>query len=342
MKNSEKSLWSVVPPARSRRIEIAFQALCAAVCVFALVGPARSDETNWSQSISIGTAAPGGSYHAYGAQLAKILTRELGLSFGEQLTEGPIQNVQLIESGAAQIGFVTMGAALQGWNGTESWTKGQQFRSLRVLFPMYDTPFTFAVLKGSPVRSLSDLNGKRIGAGPSEGTAGFYIPKFLKTLGIDADITFGTYAELAAQLEKGQIDVLAAAAGAPFPALAGLDAKKLLRFIDISKSQIVALRLAMPELAPSVVPAGVYPSLMKDYASVGLFNFAVARSDMPNSLAYRIVEAVFKNRDELVSAHAAASETIPANFSRNTFMPYHPGANRYFSKVMTQGTVQGD
>ena len=314
----------------------------AALCLFMLAGAVRSEEGNWSQSLSICTAAPGGTYHAYGGELARILTRELGIPSSEHATEGPAQNVQLIESGAAQIGFVTMGAALQGWNGTESWTNGRQFRSLRVLFPMYDTPFTFAVLKGSAIGSLPDMQGKRIGVGPGGGTAGFYIPKFLKALGISAETKFGSYAELSTELEKGTIDVLAAAAGSPYPALSGLDAKQLIRFVDLSKKQIVALRLEMPELTPSTIPAGAYPSLAKDYTTVGLFNFAVARADMPNSLAYNIVEAVFRNREELIRAHPAASETIPANFSRNTFMPYHPGANRYFSRVMTRDTLQGD
>ena len=321
---------------------ILLRIVCAAALIFSMTGPARSAEPSWPQSITIATAAPGGTYQVYGAALATLLSRELGVSVAAQLTEGPTQNIQLIESGATQIGFVTMGAVLQGWNGTERWTNGRQFRSLRVLFPMYDTPFTFAVLKDSGVRSMAEMSGKRVGVGPEGGTAGFYVPKFLKTLGIEANLSFGSYEELSAQLEAGKIDVLAAAAGAPFPALAALDARMKVRFIDLSKSQIVALRLAMPELTPSTIPAGAYPSLAKNYATVGLFNFAVARNDMPNSLAYDIVDAVFEHRDELVRAHSAASETFPANFSRNTFMPYHPGANRYFSRVMTKEAVQGD
>ena len=327
---------------KSRKSGIVLRVLCAGACIVSLAGPARSAEPNWPQSISIATAAPGGTYHVYGAELARLLKRELGVAVAEQLTEGPVQNIQLLESGATQIGFVTMGAAMQGWSGTEDWTRGRQFRSLRVLFPMYDTPFSFSVLKESGVRSVVDMAGKRVGVGPHDGTAGFYIPKFLKTLGIEANLSYGSYEELSEQLQAGKIDVLAAAAGAPFPALAGLDAKQRVRFVDLSKSQIVALRLAMPELTASTIPAGAYPSLMKNYLTVGLFNFAVARSDLPDNLAYSIVDAVFEHRDELIRAHPAASETVPANFSRNTFLPYHPGANRYFSKIMTKEAVQGD
>ncbi|MBF0425193.1 MAG: TAXI family TRAP transporter solute-binding subunit [Magnetococcales bacterium] len=299
-------------------------------------------EPDWPQSIAIATASPGGTYHVYGAALAKMLSRELGVSTAEQPTGGPVENLQLLESGAVQIGFVTMGAAFQAWSGGGGWTRGQTFRSIRALFPMYDTPFTFVVPKESGIQTLAGMSGKRIGVGPNGGTAGYYIPKMFAALNIGAELIFGSYAELSAQLLSGRIDVLAAAAGAPFPALAGLDAKKLVRFIPLNQSEIVTLRLALPELTPSTIPAGTYPSLMRDQPTVGLFNFAIARDDLPESLAYAIVEAVFRHRDELVRAHPTAGETIPANFSRNTFLPYHPGAGKYFARSAVKGSLQGD
>lgn len=321
--------------------QIAILLYTAAFLCF-LTGSVHAAEPNWPPSISIATASPGGTYHAYGAALAKILSRVLGVIVAEQPTEGPSQNIQLIESGWPQIGFVTLGVALEGWNGTGAWTSGREYRSMRALFPMYDSPFTFAVAKDSAIRSLADMAGKRMGVGPHGGTAGDYIPKFLAVLKLDANLVYGSWDELAAQLQAGKIDILAAVAGAPFPALAGLDAKKLVRFVGLGKSDIVALRLAIPELTPSTIPAGSYPSLMSDYQTVGLFNFAVAHKSLPDSLAYAIVDAVFKNHDELVMAHPAAAATIPANFSRNTFLPFHPGALRYYSGTMTRGVVQGD
>jgi TRAP transporter TAXI family solute receptor len=255
--------------------------LYTAVFLCFLTRSAQAAEPNWPASMSIATASPGGTYHAYGAALAKILTRVLGISVAEQPTEGPSQNIQLMESGWPQIGFVTLGVALEGWNGSATWTNGRQFRSMQALFPMYDSPFTFAVAKSSAIRSLTDMAGKRMGVGPHGGTAGDYIPKFLAVLKLEANLVYGSYDELAAQLQTGKIDILAAAAGAPFPALAELDAKKLVRFIGLGKNEIVALRLAIPELTPSTIPAGSYPSLMADYQTVGLFNFAVVHKSLP-------------------------------------------------------------
>src|SRR5512139_2852817 len=259
-----------------------FGILTSAIAAFAVLAtPALSANPNWPATLTVATASPGGTYHVYGAALAKILTRALGLPVAERTTEGPNQNIQMIEAGEAQLGFVTLGTAMQAWNGTAEWTKGKQYRSMRALFPMYDTPFHFVALKDSGIRSVAGMAGKRIGVGPRAGTAGTYIPMFLKTLKIDAALTYGTWEELAAELSKGKLDVLAVASGVPFPAVAELEAKKKIIFVEPSREEILALRLAMPELTPSTIPAGVYPSLEKGYASVGLYNFAVARKDLP-------------------------------------------------------------
>lgn len=310
--------------------------------VFALLAAARAAEPNWPPSLTIATASPGGTYHAYGQGLARLLTRVLDIPVAELITEGPRDNIRHIESGGAQIAFVTMGVALQAWNGTADWTEGREFRAMRAMFPMYDTPFTFAVAKASAIRTFADMNGKRIGVGPKGGTAGTYVPQILAALKIDAALAFGSYDDLAAQLRDGKIDVLAAAAGAPFPALAALDAEKRVRFIPLSRDDTVALRLAMPELTPATIPAGLYPSMMTDYQTVGLYNFAVVNKNLPSDLVYAIVDAVFTNRDELVAAHPAAAATVPANYSHNTFLPYHPGAMQYYSRLAATGAMPSD
>src|SRR5215472_8288108 len=57
---------------------------------------------------------------------------------------------------------------------------------MRVLLPMYDSPFQIVVPKRSEVKSLKELAGKRVGAGPRGGTSGTYATAFFKALGIPA------------------------------------------------------------------------------------------------------------------------------------------------------------
>ncbi|HYG87775.1 MAG TPA: TAXI family TRAP transporter solute-binding subunit [Azospirillum sp.] len=310
-------------------------AFCSAV-------PAGAAQPHWPAPLVIGTASPGGTYAVYGEGLARILTRDLGTPVNTRSTEGPSQNIMLLENGEVHIGFVTTGAALQAWNGTGPWTGGKEFRSMSVMFPMYDTPFQFMAFEEANVRTIADLAGKRIGAGPQAGTAGTYVPEILKTLKVEATISHGDWAELADRMQRREIDALAVAAGVPFPSFAELEARNKVRYIPLTPDQIVALRLAMPELTPSVVPAGSYPSLRGNYQTVGLYNFAVAHRDLPIDLVYQIVRTVFTRHEELVEVHPAAAATVPGNFGRNTFLPFHPGAARYFEEIGAAGIVLAD
>ena len=63
----------------------------------------RSAEANWPDTLTIGTASPGGTYHLYGEGLARLLTRKLGLLVTTRETEGPVENLRLIESGEVEL-----------------------------------------------------------------------------------------------------------------------------------------------------------------------------------------------------------------------------------------------
>jgi TRAP transporter TAXI family solute receptor len=250
---------------------------------------------------------------------------------------GPERERQASRGDKIQLAFVTLGLEQHGDR-----TSGKRFQSMRAIFPMYDTRFQFMALRDSGIASVSDLSGKRVGIGPAGGTAGTFVPEFFKSLKIDASLETGSWADLAVKVEQGALDALAVGAGVPFPSFAQLEAKTKVRYIPFSQSQIVALRLALPELGASLVAAGSYPSMVRHYQTVGLFNFAVADRKLPDDLIYAILEAVFVYHDEMMSAHPAAAETIPSNFTRNSFLPFHDGAAEWYNRKSSTGVVRGD
>src|ERR1700731_1502876 len=111
-----------------------------AICLLAFPTSTSVPAANpdWPKSLTLGTASPGGVYYDYGEGLAQTLTEKLGIPVNPLPTQGPVHNVKLVESGGAHLGLITMGVGLQGWNATGDWTKGERFRNMRALFPMYD------------------------------------------------------------------------------------------------------------------------------------------------------------------------------------------------------------
>ncbi len=309
--------------------------LIFAACLLA-IGASTSvlaADPNWPKSLTLGTASPGGIYYVYGDALAKILTEKLGIAVNPLPTQGPVHNVKLVDSGGAQLGLTTMGVALQGWNGAGDWTGGKQLRNMRALFPMYDNPFEAMVLRQSGIATLAQLDQKRIGVGPKAGTGGTYVPAILKVLGISGEMNYGSFDDMATELLAGRIDAVLTLLGAPAPAFQKAEASEPITFISLSPEQIDAIRKAMPEFSPSKIAAGTYHSLDKDYDTFGVYNFAIGRADLPDDLVYQIVKATFENQPRLVKATSTASDTLPQNVAKDTFLPFHPGAIRYYREI---------
>jgi TRAP transporter TAXI family solute receptor len=313
-----------------------------AIAVLGLPGAGWPGSENWPDTLTIGTGSPGGTYHVYGEGLARLLTRKLGVPVAIRETEGPVENIKLLEAGELQLAFVTLGIAQQGWSGTGDWTGGRQFRSARALFPMYDTPFQFVVMSDSGIASVPDLAGKQVGIGPQGGTGGVYTPLLFNAIRTAPTFVTGSWTELAARLSARQLDALVVVAGVPVPEVTELERKGNVRYLTLTPVQRIAVRLALPEIAPSIIAAGTYPSLRRNYQTVGIYNFAVARADLPDDLVQAILDTVFNNPDEMMQIHPAAAETNPSNFARNTILPFHDGAARWYNNNATSGIVRGD
>jgi TRAP transporter TAXI family solute receptor len=155
----------------------------------------------------------------------------------------------------------------------------------------------------------------------------------LAAIGISAKIENGPWDDSAARLLEGSYDALGMSAGVPIPALKHVEAKEPVVFVSLTPGQIEALRKAIPELTISQIGSGAYTSLDKTYTTVGLYIFAIGRDDLPDELVYQLVKAVFENQPRLAKATLAASDTLPQNVVKNTILPFHPGAVRYYREI---------
>jgi TRAP transporter TAXI family solute receptor len=302
--------------------------LLAASTAFAQAKPNPA----WPKTLTLGTASVGGTYFVYGQVWASLVNEKLGTTISTQQTQGPNQNIILTDSRQVDFGMTTMGIALMAWNGTGDWTKGQKFNNIRATFPMYDTPFHFIALEKSGIKSVKDLAGRKSGIGPRAGTCGTYFPMMFKILGVNTTIRNGQGSDMAAGLQDGLLDAFPFCAGVPIAAFSELETTNKVRFFTYSDEEIKKLKAALPELSDSVIPKGTYRQLAEDHKTVGVYNFAMAHKDVPEDLVYGVVKTVLENNAQMVKGHASAKETLLENWNRNTFLPFHPGAVRYYKE----------
>lgn len=283
-----------------------------------------------STTLTLGTASGGGTYFVVGEAMARILLEKARLQVVPQQTQGPNQNMIMIDDGKIALGMVTMGVALQGLTGTGAWTRGKKYENVRALFPMYDTPLQCVALKKSGIASFKQLDGKTVGTGPKAGTAGTYFPLIFEVLGLKVQSRNGQSSDMANLLNDGVIDAFCFGAGIPVPTFSELDAAQQVVFFAWTDPEIAAIRKSLPEFNEAVIPKGTYKQQPTDQKTVGLFNFSITNKDMSDNLAYTITKTILENNAAMVRAHPAAKETIAANASRNSFLPFHPGAVKYY------------
>jgi len=318
-----------MPVLRSLRLALAGGALLfapATISAGALPDPA------WPTTLTAGTASVGGTYFVYGQVWTSLVNEKMGTQIVAQETQGPKQNIVLTDRRQIDFGMTTMGLALQAWEGKDDWTNGTKYRNIRAMFPMYDSPFHFIVPEKNGIRSVKSLEGKKLGVGPRAGTCGTYFPAMLRALGITVTIRNGHASDMAAMLQDGLIDAFAFCAGLPISAFAELETTIKVRYFTFTDTEIKTLKSAMPELSYSIIPNGTYKQQTEDYKTVGVFNFTIAHKDVPDDLVYAITKTVLENNADMVKGHAAAMETLIGNWERNTFLPFHPGAIRYFKE----------
>ncbi|MCQ0970437.1 TAXI family TRAP transporter solute-binding subunit [Paracoccus sp. TK19116] len=313
----------------------AYRIALMATAALLTIQPAAAQETDrsdWPSSMTVGTASQGGTYFIYGTGLAALISQNLGVNASAEVTGGPVQNATLVETGDHQIGLLTMGPAFEAWSGNSELAPGVEHKKLRALFPMYQTPFEAVALQSSGIDDVTKMDGMRVSVGPAGGTAATYWPRFFEALGVSPNVSYSGASDATGQVKDGLIDAFSFAAGVPISAFSQIAAENPVNIFGFTDEQRNTILEAMPEVSAYDIPADMYPGI-EGHGTVAMWNFATASEDMSESLAYEITKLVMENNEAMVQIHAAAAETLPENADKNTFLPYHPGAVRYFDEA---------
>ena len=282
--------------------------------------------------LSLATGAAGGTFNIYGAVLAELLTRSTTADVVPRVTAGSNENIRLVDSGAVALAVAAMGPVFEAWNGTGPFA-GTSRRNIRALFPMYETPFAIIALRRSGIAGVADLQGKRVGVGPSGGPTTVFFRALAEEAGVTCTQVNGTPDEHARQLLAGEIDAFWFGAGVPVAAFAQVaDAQDAVIF-GLTAQEVEKMRRRFAYLAPNTIPAGTYRGQAEPVRTVALWNFVVASPTLADQMAYDITKAALSQTAALAARVAAASATTAANAAANGFLPFHPGAARYYREA---------
>lgn len=288
-----------------------------------------------TEYISIATGGTGGVYYPYGGGVAEIWTKYVpGIEAAAEVTGASVENIRLVNRGESLTGEAMNDAVYQAYN-AEGRFDGKPQKIL-AMFQMYPHHFHIVALKGSGVKSIYDVKGKRVSVGaPGSGTE-FKTNLVFKALGISYDdfkVHRLSFTETANALKDGTIDVGIWDVAAPTSSIMDLATTRDIVLIPFSQEDIEKVCGMYPFYSPFELEAGIYKG--QDYLvkNPSVWNTVICNADMSVDRVYTLVKAIFEHKDYLEKIHPFAKFTTPENAIKASPIPLHPGAAKYFKEL---------
>ena len=149
----------------------------------------------------------------------------------------------------------------------------------------------------------------------------------------DIDEQFLSFAEAAAALRDGAIDVACLTAGYPTSSVQDVANQKKIRLIPLTNDKIEQLITEYPFFTKTTIPAGTYKDFNEDIQTVSVMAILVASDKVSDDTGYAVTKALFENLDKLSAAHSAA-KNIKKDTATNglDFMTFNKGAEKFFKE----------
>jgi TRAP transporter TAXI family solute receptor len=289
-------------------------------------------------NIAIATGGTGGVYYPLGGGMANVLSKHVpGMQASARVTGGSVDNLKLIGSQQSEVALVMVDAALDALKGEDKF-KGSPV-DVRTLMVLYPNRMHVVSMEGTGVEKMSDLKGKRVSTGSPGSATEVMAFRVIEAAGLDKDKDMRRerlgVAESVNALKDRKIDAFFWVGGLPTAAVTDLGATPNVKIKMIDHADTVdKMNKKYDNLyTTGVIPAKTYPGQDKDNPIAVVQNILVANAKMSDKVAYDIVKTFIEKRDELVAVHAEAESIKLENQSpKNSPIPWHPGAVKYFSE----------
>lgn len=287
--------------------------------------------------LTLASGSPGGVYYPLGGGMAVVIQKETDLRCAAESTGASVENCRLVGAGESDMGMVMGSIAYKAIGGEKPF---EQMFPLVALFQMYPAPEHIVTVSGKGIKSIKDLKGKKVSIDvPGSGCA-VMAQAMLQEYGFDLqrDLTIAHLSqnESAQALKDGVVDAVFFNFAYPGAAVLDLAATRDILLVPVEPAMADKIVKKFPYYVKITIPAKTYPKVDYDVLCVGDSNVMLANRKMDDSVAYKVVKAIFENADKgkwaLKNVHPIAAQLTPQNAVISP-IPLHPGALKYFKEV---------
>lgn len=298
----------------------------------------------------IGTGATAGTYFPIGGLIANAISNPPGsracadggscgvpgLVATAVASNGSVANATAIAAGNLQSGFVQSDVAYWAYNGSGIYEGRPKAEGLRAIASLYPESFQLVARKGSGIKTVADLKGKRLSMDePGSGTL------------VDARLILSAYdltekdlkaeylktQQAADKLKDGTLDAFFSVSGWPNGAISELAATTGIDLVPIAGPEAEGLLKRFSFFASDEIPDDAYKNVagVKTVSVTAIWATSIKQ---PEALIYAVTAALWNanTRRLLDSGHAKGKAIKLDTALHGIAIPLHPGAEKFYKE----------
>jgi TRAP transporter TAXI family solute receptor len=251
-------------------------------------------------TIRIGTSERDGTFYSQGRALKMLLERHPALVPVEVLEShsASMENANRLHGGEIEFGFMASNWIGRAKNGEAPF---EGAIDLAMAAPMNAGPLFFIVRAESPIRSFSDLRGRRLAVGLRTSGMVQHAHGLFGALGMGFSDFTPVYIDFAAGAEAlaaGEVDAQFQCP-IPNPVMTELAQRVSLRVLPYEPGQLEAVLRAVPYYRRTVLRAGAIRGLDAHLPQIAVLNVLVTHRRVADAIVHEAVAAIATGCDEL-------------------------------------------
>jgi uncharacterized protein len=305
----------------------------ATAAVLAFAGAAHAQ-----QFFRIGTGGTAGTYYPVGGMIANAVSQPGKIIATAQASNGSLANVNAIAGGSMEAGLSQSDVATWAYTGTGAFEGKPKVADLRMIANLYPESIHLVVKKGSGIKSVADLKGKRVALDePGSGTL-INARMVLAAWGVKETDIKPDYIkpnQAGDKLKDGSLDAFFFVGGAPAGAIAELASSGVgIELVPLTGGPADVLRKQNPYFAVDNIAAGTY----KDVPAVQTLAVGaqlVTSAKMDTETVYQVTKAMYSDATQktLAAGHAKGRFITKENAVQGVGIPFHPGAEKFYKEA---------
>lgn len=309
----------------------------AAVVATGLALPAAAQKT-----YSIGTNKQGSLAFGVGTAVSKLMNDKAGLLFRVKPGGGSSSIVPQMNSGNVDFGVNNAAESRFARFGKGTF-EGKPHPNFRLVGMVYPLRIALAVPNDSPIKTVSDAKGMRMGNKFTAQTILQFIQSaLLANGGLTQDdmknTPYSRYVPTGDDMARGKLDMatVAPGSGASKKQHAILKSRGGLRFLslDPSPAAIKRMQAIYPEsFLMTIQPSPATPGVLGPTRVIAYPYFLTAGAHVSNDVIYQVVKTMHANKDYLKAANSRFNLFDPNGMKKSSPVEYHPGALKAYKEL---------